>query len=436
MAKVSAHQVAVIGGGVIGTACARAAALRQLHTVILEPGPDPAAASPASAGRRPGRHRRAARRGGRRRGSAGIAARPARRCPPPGGEPPAAPSRSDHHHRGPRHGNRAGGRDRRRRAGRARRRRLVTAARGAAAAARRDTGPRPDGRHAVARRDAARHPVLRSRVRSHAGRGGGARQHDGARRVRLPGDQRGTGPDLPLRGAPAPRRGAAPRATDVGGTAARDSRRPANRRSRPRCPRLVLRDGPRSQWSAARGLDRRHHRRPLVEGVDGPGPDAIPPEPLMYTTCAFCNGKFDGDGAPSALGVGRRLAFDEWRGRLWGICPTCARWKLTPLDDRLERVDALARTARAGHLVASTDEVALLRWQRYDLVRVGKPPRVELAPWRYGERLRARQRERARVVIPLTLAAVGLGIAANVAAGGSLGVFAWNLHAVADWTYF
>ena len=34
MAKVSAYQVAVIGGGVIGTACARAAALRQLHTVI------------------------------------------------------------------------------------------------------------------------------------------------------------------------------------------------------------------------------------------------------------------------------------------------------------------------------------------------------------------------------------------------------------------
>ncbi len=50
MAKVSAYEVVVIGGGVIGAACARAAALRQLETVILEPGPDPAAASPASAG--------------------------------------------------------------------------------------------------------------------------------------------------------------------------------------------------------------------------------------------------------------------------------------------------------------------------------------------------------------------------------------------------
>lgn len=155
----------------------------------------------------------------------------------------------------------------------------------------------------------------------------------------------------------------------------------------------------------------------------------------MYSTCAFCNGTFDGDGGPSGLGVGRRLAFDEWRGRLWVICQRCARWNLTPLDDRLERIEALARAASTAHLIASTDQVALLRWERYDLVRVGKPPRVELAPWRYGERLRARQRERAKIVIPLTLVAVGLGIAANVAAGGSFGVFAWNLHRIGDWTY-
>src|SRR6058998_2261452 len=42
--------VAVIGGGAVGAACARAAALRGLRVTILEPGPDPAAASPASAG--------------------------------------------------------------------------------------------------------------------------------------------------------------------------------------------------------------------------------------------------------------------------------------------------------------------------------------------------------------------------------------------------
>ncbi len=47
---VSNAHVAVIGGGVIGAACARAAALRGLRVTLLAPGPDPAAASGASAG--------------------------------------------------------------------------------------------------------------------------------------------------------------------------------------------------------------------------------------------------------------------------------------------------------------------------------------------------------------------------------------------------
>lgn len=155
----------------------------------------------------------------------------------------------------------------------------------------------------------------------------------------------------------------------------------------------------------------------------------------MFKTCAFCNAAFDGDGGPSGLGVGRRLAFDEWKGRLWVVCPRCSRWNLTPFDDRLERIEAVARAARDGRVAAATDQVALIRWQRCDLVRVGKPPRVELATWRYGERLRNRQRERMKVVVPLTVVAVGLGVAANVAAGGGFGVVVWNIHRVADWMY-
>jgi glycine oxidase len=47
---VTAVEVAVVGGGAVGAACARALALRGLEVVIFEPGPDAAAASPASAG--------------------------------------------------------------------------------------------------------------------------------------------------------------------------------------------------------------------------------------------------------------------------------------------------------------------------------------------------------------------------------------------------
>src|SRR5882672_1625764 len=155
----------------------------------------------------------------------------------------------------------------------------------------------------------------------------------------------------------------------------------------------------------------------------------------MYPTCAFCNGKLDGDGGPSGLGVGRRLAFDEWKGRLWVICPKYSRWNLTPLDDRLEHIETLARAAGEGRVAAATEHVALIRWQSYDLVRVGKPRRMEFATWRYGERLRARRREQLKFVVPVTVAALGLAVAVNVAAGGSLGVFVWNMPNFARMMY-
>ena len=48
--KVSTCEVLVAGGGIIGAACARAAAMVGLRVIVCEPGPEPAAASLASAG--------------------------------------------------------------------------------------------------------------------------------------------------------------------------------------------------------------------------------------------------------------------------------------------------------------------------------------------------------------------------------------------------
>src|SRR2546428_12868658 len=155
----------------------------------------------------------------------------------------------------------------------------------------------------------------------------------------------------------------------------------------------------------------------------------------MYRTCAFCNGKLDGDGGPSGLGVGRRLAFDDGGGRLGVICPKAPRWNRPRLDARLERIEGRARAARQGHVAAATEQVALIRWQGYDLVRVGKPPRLEFAAWRYGERLKARRREQLKLMVPLTVATVGLAVAVNVAAGGSVGVFVWNMPNIAKAMY-
>jgi hypothetical protein len=55
----------------------------------------------------------------------------------------------------------------------------------------------------------------------------------------------------------------------------------------------------------------------------------------VYRTCAFCNAALRGDGGPSGLGAGRRLAFDEGRSRLWVVCPTCPRWNLARFEEAL-----------------------------------------------------------------------------------------------------
>src|SRR5439155_23363015 len=60
---------------------------------------------------------------------------------------------------------------------------------------------------------------------------------------------------------------------------------------------------------------------------------------------------------------------------------------------------------------------------------------MEFATWRYGERLRARRREQLKFVVPVTVAAVGVAVAVNVAAGGSLGVFVWNMPNFARMLY-
>lgn len=147
----------------------------------------------------------------------------------------------------------------------------------------------------------------------------------------------------------------------------------------------------------------------------------------MFRTCAFCSGALGGDGGASGLAVGRRFAFDGWKSRAWVICQRCGRWNLTTVQDRLDTVAALERMAAGGRVAATTDQVALVRAGPYDVVRVGKPPRVEMAGWRYGERLKARERERLKVLVPVTVVAVGGMIALNVAAGGSMGAFLWQV---------
>jgi len=155
----------------------------------------------------------------------------------------------------------------------------------------------------------------------------------------------------------------------------------------------------------------------------------------MFTTCAFCSGELGGDGGASGLGVGRRFAYDGWKSRAWVICQRCSRWNLTPFDERLDTIAALDRMASAGRVAATSEQVALIRAGEFDVVRVGRPPRVEMATWRYGERIKAREREQLKVLVPVAIVIVGASVAINVAAGGSMGAFMGQIPGISKAIY-
>lgn len=113
----------------------------------------------------------------------------------------------------------------------------------------------------------------------------------------------------------------------------------------------------------------------------------------MYAHCLFCNADLGRNEALEAFPVGRRLAYDAEKGRLWVVCGRCRRWNLTPLEERWEAIEQAERLYRGTRLRASTDNVGLARVaDGADLVRIGKPLRPELAAWRYAREFQRRRR--------------------------------------------
>ncbi|MDH3570746.1 MAG: hypothetical protein OER89_11260, partial [Gemmatimonadota bacterium] len=84
--------------------------------------------------------------------------------------------------------------------------------------------------------------------------------------------------------------------------------------------------------------------------------------------------------------MGRRLAFDPTKGRLWVVCRKCERWNLTPLEERWEAFEECERLFRATRIRASTDNIGIAKLKEgLELVRIGEPLRPEFAAWRYGD---------------------------------------------------
>jgi hypothetical protein len=111
----------------------------------------------------------------------------------------------------------------------------------------------------------------------------------------------------------------------------------------------------------------------------------------VYSTCLFCRRHLGRNDALEYLEVGRRIAFDPRKGRLWVVCTGCGRWNLTPFEERWEAIEACERLFRSTRLRASTDNIGLAqpRWG-FELVRIGAALLPEVAAWRYGSKLLSR----------------------------------------------
>jgi hypothetical protein len=133
----------------------------------------------------------------------------------------------------------------------------------------------------------------------------------------------------------------------------------------------------------------------------------------MYSTCLFCHSSLGANEVVEAFPIGRRLAFDAARGRLWVVCRRCERWNLTPLEERWEAIETCERLFRGARLRASTGQIGLARLtEGLELVRVGEPLRPEMAAWRYGDQFGRRRRK------ALLRTGAGLVFVGGLAVGG------------------
>jgi hypothetical protein len=134
----------------------------------------------------------------------------------------------------------------------------------------------------------------------------------------------------------------------------------------------------------------------------------------MYSTCLFCHRGLGENDLVEHFPVGRRLAFDAERGRLWVVCGSCGRWNLSPIEERWEAIEQCERAFRGTTVRVSTDNIGLARLRSgVELVRIGAPLRPEFAAWRYSPRFASRRRA--------THLIAGTGIAAAALVGVTLG---------------
>lgn len=113
----------------------------------------------------------------------------------------------------------------------------------------------------------------------------------------------------------------------------------------------------------------------------------------MFTTCLRCDRDLGRNTDLHYLPIGRRIAFDRVRGRIWVICLRCGQWNLVPIESRWEALEECDRVAPHAEVRVNGGEMGFAGLASgTELLRVGGLPDSDIANWRYGPRMQWRKR--------------------------------------------
>ena len=147
----------------------------------------------------------------------------------------------------------------------------------------------------------------------------------------------------------------------------------------------------------------------------------------MFQRCLVCHTPFPSNETLEHFPLGIRVAFDPGKGRLWAVCRECKRWTLAPIEERWEALEELERIVQdRARLLSQTDNIALLRYERLEIVRVGRANLAEQSWWRYGTEL-AKRRKNYKALSAAGAIGAGAAIWGGMATGGLSFVAAWIL---------
>jgi hypothetical protein len=146
----------------------------------------------------------------------------------------------------------------------------------------------------------------------------------------------------------------------------------------------------------------------------------------MYRHCIYCSAHLGANEALEGFPVGRTVAFDAAKGRLWAVCRKCARWNLAPIEERWSAVEEAERCFAGARMRVEGENVGLATLRDGTrLVRIGRAGVREMAAWRYGDELRRRQRFHQIAGVAGVAANAGLAVLA-LSGMLPLGVLAWS----------